>query len=115
MSLSRASMQSRHDDKVAKLRRKERDRRDAYRLVDIRDGGTCRACGRRTFVGVPGSLGREHHHIRGRQVKDAETTGNLCVLCKDCHDLRHVKRTLVITGNADQMLTFEQDGKVWHG
>jgi hypothetical protein len=85
--------------------------------VDIRDKGVCRACGVLTRLGVPLSdpKRREHHHIRGRQVRDAETTGNIGTLCGGCHDLRHVKRTLVIVGNADQPLTFELDGKVWHG
>jgi len=105
-NLTRAVMRTRHDDKLAKVRKTEQDRRAAYRLVSIRDGYRCRACGER---------GSEHHHIHGRVGKAAETTANIVLLCDDCHDLRHVKRTLVIVGNADQLLTFEQDGRVWHG
>jgi hypothetical protein len=101
----RAELKTRRDTQTAKERKTEKDRREAYRLVDIRDGRKCRACGSKQDL--------EHHHIRGRQVKDAETTGNICLLCGDCHDLRHVKRTLVITGNANQLLTFELGGKVW--
>lgn len=117
MSLLRSEMKTRREAKGEKLRRTEQARRAAYRLVDARDEGKCRACGRVTnaFVSPADPKYREHHHLRGRQVRDAESTGNICILCGGCHDLRHVKRTLVITGNADQPLTFELDGRVWNG
>lgn len=102
----RAAMTTRHDKQTAKERKTEKDRKAAYRLVDIRDQRRCRACDAKGIL--------EHHHLRGRQVKDAETTGNILLLCKPCHDLRHIKRTLVITGNADQLLTFEHDGRTWN-
>lgn len=112
----RHEIESKHDEDVKETKRTLRMRREAYRLVDIRDKGQCRACGAHTqpFALDPMKC-REHHHIRGRQVKDAETTRNICCVCKNCHDLRHVKRVLTVTGNADQVLTFELDGKVWHG
>lgn len=106
MTLTRASMRSRHDDKVAKARRLEQARRTAYRLVDIRDDYRCRACGKR---------GTEHHHILGRGRKESETSAAICLLCAACHDLRHTKRVLTIVGNADAVLLFELDGRTWHG
>ena len=116
MTLQRSAMTSRHDAKVAKTRKRLQDRRNAYWLVDVRDKGVCRACGKMTVSTCHDrSKRREHHHIRGRQGKQAETTGNILTLCADCHDLRHVKRTLIIVGNADQQVTFELDGKVWNG
>jgi hypothetical protein len=114
MGLERAAMTSRHDAKTAKARKKVQDRRNAYWLVDMRDKGCCRACGKVTMSAHPDrTKRREHHHIKGRQIRQAETTSNICLLCCDCHDLRHVKRTLIITGNADGLLTFELDGKTW--
>lgn len=114
MGLERSGMISRLDAKMARNRKTVTDRRAAYRLVDLRDEGKCRACKCLTFLRM-GLDQREHHHIHGRQIRNAEQTSNIVTLCRRCHDLRHVKRTLVIVGNADQTLTFELDGKVWHG
>lgn len=116
VSLLRSDMKTRREASAAKSRKKVSDRRNAYWLVDMRDKGCCRACGTETKSFHPNlEKRREHHHIRGRQVKDAETTGNICLLCGSCHDLRHVKRTLVITGHADQLLAFSLDGREWNG
>ena len=107
---------SRRQQAVQKSRKKTADRRTAYWLVDMRDKGCCRACGVATkFSALGDPKRRDHHHIRGRQMRDSETTANICILCGTCHDLRHVQRTLVITGNADSVLEFELDGKVWRG
>ncbi len=117
MTLSRASMLTRHEDKRHKASRKVQDRRTAYWQVDVRDKGLCRACGRRTVAGasVGNPAKREHHHIDGRQRKDSETTGNILTLCRPCHDRRHVTRELSIKGNADGRVTFTTDHKVWRG
>jgi len=103
-------------EKAAKTAATERQRRETYRLVELRDGMKCRACARRVVKTTILSLARlEHHHVRGRGRKDSESTANLVCLCKGCHDDRHVTRSLSVTGNADSTLTFEQDGRVWHG
>jgi 5-methylcytosine-specific restriction endonuclease McrA len=101
-------MRTIHDDKAQKQRNKTRDRAHAYRLVNVRDRYRCRACGR---------PGVEHHHIRGRQIRNAEHSSNVILICRECHNLRHVKRVLVITGNADSRVTFEntETGKTWDG
>lgn len=107
---------TRLDRKQAKAALVSKSRREAYRIVEIRDAMQCRACGRRvvrTSELRPDAL--EHHHIRGRGGKNAETTGNLILLCRECHELRHLKRELSISGNADQQLTFEYRGRTWRG
>lgn len=106
---------SRFDDRIQKAKQKEADRRDAYRRAEIRDKFRCRVCGRqlvKTLTVQPDQL--IHHHIRGRDFPGAETPENICCICGSCHDLRHVKRVLSITGNAESTLVLEQDGRVWY-
>lgn len=67
-----------------------------YALVDLRDGGRCRAC--RAWVG----LERIHrHHLRGRTFNTRE---DICHLCEECHSLLHVRvggKLLKVHGNAE--------------
>ena len=88
-------------------------RRAVYQAVEARDGMCCRACGRKVVKGGGLRLDAlEHHHIhQGRKV---ESTNAIMCACRECHDARHVTRTLHIEGNADATLTFEQDGRKWH-
>lgn len=84
-------------------------RRKAYRQVDERDGGFCRCCGIRTrwiAQNVVAPDRREHHHLEGRGEPRLEVSSNIVTLCKTCHDLRHVTRTLSIFGSADACLRF---------
>lgn len=93
-----------------------KQRRSVYLLVEQRDGRRCRAClAIVSKVLTVGPKRLEHHHILGRGGVKAETSANICVLCKTCHDDRHVKRILKITGNADGLLCFERAGQKWHG
>lgn len=86
----------------------------AYKAAELRDGLVCRICGRKVRKAVTLSVDRlEHHHINGRGTLAHETAENVCVSCKGCHDERHVKRTLHISGNANGKLRCEQGGKVW--
>ena len=115
-ALQKSRIETRADRKGAKVRQTEKDRRDVYRLVELRDGMRCRACGqklRKDLALHPHRL--EHHHIRGRGRKDSETTANICCVCLRCHEDRHVKRTLTVTGNADSTLVFTRDNQTWHG
>lgn len=85
-------------------------RRKAYRDVDNRDGGRCRCCGIQTrwiAQNVVAPDRREHHHIEGRGEPRLEVSSNIVTLCKTCHDLRHVTRTLRIVGSADACLRFQ--------
>lgn len=94
----------------------EKHWREVCKLVEIRDGFNCRACGRKvtkTLTVQPDRL--EHHHVRPRSLGGPDETANVCVICLECHSARHVTRALAIIGNADSTLTFEQEGVVWHG
>jgi heterodisulfide reductase subunit B len=91
-----------------------KDRKVAYVLVEGRDAMRCRCCGKPLVRSQEMRLDKlEHHHIDGRQVAEAETTANICCICRECHDERHVKRTLKIEGSADGRLRMEQGGRVW--
>ena len=101
-------------DKVEKRKSQEQAKREAYRLVDIRDGFKCRACGRRcvqTMELQPNRL--ERHHLVFRSLGGKFHSSNLVTLDYWCHSLAQ-RHELIITGNADQVLTFEKDGRIWH-
>ena len=107
---------SRARQKAARRASTTAQRRDVYRLVELRDGMKCRACGIRLLKTVELDLKRvEHHHIRGRGGKDSETTANILCLCLGCHQQRHVERSLSITGNADSTVVFERGERQWFG
>jgi len=104
-------------------RARERDRQDRAadkawlalcRYVDDRDLMRCRCCSRKVTrtIRVQGNR-LERHHVRPRSHGGKDTRENVALLCKNCHDERHVTRELHITGNAEGILTFEKDGKVW--
>jgi 5-methylcytosine-specific restriction endonuclease McrA len=95
--------------KTAREERQERraarlaDRRVAYAIVDRRDEGQCRACGRRCSTTATASEHRgEHHHIIARSQGGEETPENIALICVTCHDERHKKGTLRISGNAHE-------------
>lgn len=44
----------------------------------------------------------ERHHVIPRSLGGPDETWNLATVCVDCHDERHKKGTLKISGNADQ-------------
>jgi hypothetical protein len=103
-------------DKEAKRKACDARWREVKRIVDTRDSGRCRACGRRTRACMEIVADRrEHHHVRPRRKGRLDETSEVAILCKSCHDDRHVTRTLHITGNADATLTFEKDGRTWNG
>jgi hypothetical protein len=107
---------SRLDEKREKARAEARTWLDVCRAVNQRDGFTCRCCGRKcvqTLTRVDNRL--EHHHVIPRSGGRDDRSSNVVSLCAACHDLRHVKRTLHISGNADAVLTFEQNGMTWRG
>ncbi len=86
--------------------------RDVFRQVNQRDGFCCRACGKRLSI-RGGLLDRiEHHHIMLKSAGGGDQSWNLCCLCPEHHADRHAYR-LLIQGDADLKLRFEQNGKVW--
>jgi hypothetical protein len=103
-------------ERDAKRKAKETQRRETYRVVEQRDQMTCRCCQKRVRKTMELRMDLlEHHHVNGRDVADAEGSWNVCLLCRGCHDERHVTRTLHISGNADGLLTFERGDERWTG
>lgn len=86
--------------------------REVFKLVNERDQFKCRACGKKLST-RGGLLDRlEHHHIVLKSAGGVDNTWNLCCLCPEHHADRHAYR-LLIQGDADLKLRFEQDGRVW--
>ena len=94
----KTAREARHERKVAK----EAARRAVYAIVDRRDEGQCRACGRRCSTRATGEQRAEHHHVIPRSLGGQDTPENVCTLCVWCHDERHKKGTLRISGNAHE-------------
>lgn len=93
---------SRVDDRLARLAAEESEKRACYRLVDARDQGRCRVCGRRCdprAVAIKDTA--EHHHLVKQSQTNAHETHLVILICRRCHDLIHVKALLTVTGDAD--------------
>jgi hypothetical protein len=99
-------MQTRLDDALEKQRVIDANWREVCRLVTQREEGRCRVYGTRTD---PFAVGRahhgHHHHIMPRSRGGADTTANLVLISAKAHDEIHVKKTLVVEGDADTGLT----------
>ena len=100
---------SRAAEKAEKKRETEREKRRVYKSVNIRDRYTCRACGTQPRQW---QMPLHHHEIRFRSAGGTFTTANVCLLCAKDHADIHAHR-LTVTGDANGVLTFERDGKVW--
>lgn len=73
-----------------------------HRLIDQRDGGRCRVCRHGISPAAVQRRDRlERHHLVPRSLGGEDTTANLCCLCVPCHDERHKKGTLRLSGDAD--------------
>lgn len=94
--------------KTAKEERDERKREkrahllEVYAAVDRRDHGRCRVCAKKCALGSTFSDRAERHHVRPKSLGGPDDTWNLATLCVDCHDARHKKGTLRISGDADE-------------
>lgn len=100
--------------KDQKKKATEKQRRDSYLLIEKRDGMRCRCCGKLLVRTLELRLDKlEHHHVNGRDVKDAEGTWNLACVCRECHDKRHVTRTLQIKGDANAAIRMKEGKKTW--
>lgn len=95
----KTAREERHERKVAKAA----NRRAVYAIVDRRDEGQCRVCGRRcSTTSTTSDLRAERHHIIPRSLGGQDTPENLALVCVWCHDERHKKGTLRISGNAQE-------------
>jgi len=110
MATTARIQQTRLDAKRAKARAEARTWLDVCRAVNVRDNYTCRSCGRRCVQTLTVQDDRlEHHHVIPKSKGGPDTTANVCILCLQCHDERHVKRTLHISGDANGELTIQHN------
>lgn len=97
------SGKTRRDDRAEQRAAEEQHWRDVCRIVDRRDGHECRVCERRCSPTALDMLQRaERHHVLPRGAGGPDETWNLLTLCKGCHEDKHVRGTLRLTGNADE-------------
>lgn len=95
----KTAREERHERKVAKAA----NLKMVYAIVDRRDEGQCRVCGRRCSTTATSSeLRAERHHVVPRSLGGKDTPENLALVCIWCHDERHKKGTLRISGNAHE-------------
>lgn len=92
---------SRYQTKLAAQRAAEAHWREVTTAVAIRDGSSCRVCGK--FCPPRGGLlTRGHaHHLQYRSQGGPDETWNLVTLCAGCHDEEHGGK-LTLSGNADE-------------
>ena len=89
------------------------DLREAYALVDARDGGVCRVTGRYTVSGAPDArVRREHHHLRGRRVRPEwrSDADRIILVCAEAHQLIEGGFLTVEGDNAAGVLRFHWNG-----
>ena len=99
-------------DRIAKRREAERDEaaheRAVNKIVDARDKGRCRCCGRRGNPNGMTLLDTLHRaHIVDRSLGGVYEPFNLCSLCADCHAAIHAKQLFFIGSDANARLEFE--------
>ena len=114
----KSDMKTRLDEATEAERAADRLWRDLCRYIDTRDSMRCRCCRRRVVKTLKKQADRlERHHVIPKSVGGPETRENLALLCNECHELRHVKRTLHISGSAEKRrgLRFELGKQVWRG
>lgn len=94
-------MKSRIDERRERKAAEESHWRDVCRVVDKRDAGHCRVCGRRTDPYATDMLRRgEHHHLVYRSAGGVDENWNVVLLCLSCHRAEHDGK-IEIRGNAD--------------
>lgn len=92
----KSDLPTRVDRRLARQRDDDAIWRSVCKVIDARDGRTCRACGKRTNPDDVGLLRGHRHHLIYRSAGGADVKENLVTLCASCHDAEHVKRTLEI-------------------
>ncbi len=95
----KTAREEKHERKLSKAN----NLKAVYAIIDRRDEGQCRVCGRRCSTTAANSEQRaERHHIIARSLGGEDTPQNLALVCIWCHEERHKKGTLRITGNAHE-------------
>lgn len=91
------------DKRAEKRAVEDKHWRDVCRIVDRRDGQECRVCERRCSTTALDMLLRaERDHIIPRSLMGPDESWNLATLCKACHDDKHKRGTLRLSGHADE-------------
>jgi 5-methylcytosine-specific restriction endonuclease McrA len=90
------------EDRDERKREKKAQLLEVCKTVDRRDQGRCRVCAKRCEIGSTFADRVERHHVIPRSLGGRDETGNLASLCVDCHEERHKKGTLRLSGNADE-------------
>src|SRR5688572_22810113 len=92
--------------------------REAYEVVNIRDGGQCRVTGRSVQAGaVDARVRREHHHLLPRSLAPNRVAepDNIIVVCKEAHDLITGRFLKVEGTNASQRVCFHWNESAMKG
>lgn len=89
-------------ERIEELRAIERNWERVKKLVAERDKGRCRLCGKRCSYGAKSLSERgDPHHIVFQSAGGEDSTANVLLLCRACHDLCHKVRRFWLSGNAD--------------
>jgi predicted restriction endonuclease len=100
---------SRHDERAKKAFARDAVWRAVLRKVALRDGNKCRVCGKRCRFGAHQiRYYADPHHVTPRSLGGGDTLDNIAMLCRPCHDERHVHGRLAIEGDAN---TRDADGR----
>lgn len=93
---------SRADEQRARRTQEATDQRLCYAVVDARDEGQCRVCGRRVSIrAITMQHKAIHHHLIFRSRGGMHEPWNVVTICCDCNAEIHVEGTLRLEGNAD--------------
>lgn len=84
----------------AKAAKRQRLYIGACRVVDVRDA-QCRACGD-AFSSL------HHHHLKPRSLGRDDSTSNLLLLCRGCHEDVHAKKMTIVGMDANGELQFRR-------
>lgn len=94
----KSALSSRGEEKREAEKLRDLNWRRTVAAVKVRDRGQCRACHK------PGT---DPHHIIRRGKHRIDSTDNVCLLCRPCHDDIKLQR-LFISGNANGRLKIER-------
>ena len=91
-----------YEVKLAKQKALQAHQQEVYAAVTLRDGSSCRVCGKFCSPRAWAALERSHkHHLVYRSMQGPTETWNLLTLCARCHSEEHGGK-LQLSGNADE-------------
>lgn len=98
-----ASGRSRSQERIDEAGAMARAWESLKRTIMLRDKGRCRLCGKRcSYSAASLSTKADPHHIIFQSAGGEDTTANVLVLCRSCHDDLHVHRSVMLSGDADE-------------